>query len=86
MKSQATYGLTYEFEYDEKSFEFKTSLKSYQTHINVNGNTQEMFDHIAFNINNFGYNTEIEGVGFVGYFGIIPYKEPYSGIMVIDEY
>ena len=48
-----------------------------------------MLKHVAFHVSRFGYDSMVEGVGYVGYNERKPTEEPYTGIMVgedFDEY
>ena len=75
-----------ELSYDENSAEFKEALESYQDVIEKNGTKGSMLRHVAFYVTRFGTDGMIEGVGYVGYNGRVPKKEPYSGIMVGEDF
>ena len=71
--------------YDENSKEFKEALESYNDVI-ASGDAEDMLKHVAFYVTRFGTDGMIEGVGYVGYNGRKPTEEPYSGIMVGEDY
>lgn len=78
-----------ELTYDENSTEFKEALESYKASMNPKAKKKEMLQHVAFYVTKFGTDGMVEGVGFVGHNGRKPDEEPYSGIMVgedFDEY
>ncbi len=76
-----------ELTYDENSTEFKDALASYADSIMERGAKKDaMLKHVAFYVNRFGIDEMVEGVGYVGYNGREPTEEPYSGIMVGEDY
>jgi len=75
-----------ELTYDENSPEFKEALESYQEAIVKKGNKVSMLKHVAFNVTRFGTDRMVDGIGYVGYNGRKPSEEPYSGIMVSEDY
>jgi len=81
-------GLTGEVEltFDENSAEFKEALEGYKDCIERNGNKESMLKHVAFYVTRFGIDGMVEGVGYVGYNGRKPTEEPYSGIMVGEDF
>lgn len=88
---KTTIALTGQIEliYDENSTEFKEALESYRASMYPKAKKKDMLLHVAFYVLKFGTDGMVEGVGFVGYNGRKPYEEPYSGIMVgedFDEY
>ena len=72
--------------YDENSPEFKEALEGYQEVIEKRGNKGSMLKHVSFYVTRFGTDVMVEGVGYVGYNGRKPTEEPYSGIMVGEDY
>ncbi len=75
-----------ELTYDENSPEFKEALEGYQEVIEKKGDKESMLKHVAFYITRFGTDGMVEGVGYVGYNGRKSTEEPYSGIMVGEDY
>lgn len=75
-----------ELTYDENSEEFKEALNDYQTLIDEDGTKEDLLNHVAFYVNRFGTDGMVEGVGYVGLNGRKPKEEPYSGIMVGEDY
>ena len=75
-----------ELTYDENSPEFKEAIKGYQDVIEKEGDKESMLKHVAFYVTRFGTDGMVEGVGYVGYNGRKPTEEPYSGIMVGEDY
>ena len=75
-----------ELTYDENSPEFKEALEGYQEVIDKGGDKESMLKHVAFYVTRFGTDGMVEGVGYVGYNGRKPTEEPYSGIMVGEDY
>lgn len=75
-----------ELTYDENSEEFKQTLIEYRECIDQTATTDDMLKHVAFHVNRFGFETMVEGVGYVGYNGWKNSEEPYSGIMVGEDY
>jgi len=75
-----------ELTYDENSPEFKEAIEGYQDVIEKEGDKESMLKHVAFYVTRFGTNGMVEGVGYVGYNGRKPTEEPYSGIMVGEDY
>lgn len=69
-------------EYDDSSNEFKEALASYLEVIEPAGSVESMLAHVAFHVVRFGSDRMVEGVGYIGYNGLKPKDEPYSGIMV----
>ena len=45
-----------------------------------------MLKHVAFYVTIFGTDGMVEGIGYVGYNGRKPTDEPYSGIMVSEDF
>lgn len=72
--------------YDENSVEFKEALQGYRDCIDKRGSSTDMLKHVAFYVTRFGTDGMVEGVGYVGYNGRKPTEEPYSGIMVGEDY
>jgi hypothetical protein len=75
-----------ELTYDENSPEFKEALEGYQEVIEKGANKESMLKHVAFYVTRFGTDGMVEGVGYVGYNGRKPTEQPYSGIMVGEDY
>jgi len=75
-----------ELTYDENSPEFKEALEGYQEVIERDGDKESMLKHVAFYVTRFGTDGMVEGVGYVGYNGRKPTEEPYSGIMVGEDF
>lgn len=75
-----------ELTYNDKSKEFKEALEGYRKCVNPKGDKAEMLQHVAFYVTRFGTDGMVEGVGYVGYNGRKPTEEPYSGIMVGEDY
>ena len=75
-----------ELTYDENSPEFKEALEGYQEVIEKGASKESMLKHVAFYVTRFGTDGMVEGVGYVGYNGKKPTEEPYSGIMVGEDY
>jgi hypothetical protein len=75
-----------ELTYDEKSTEFIEALASYAEIMERGAKKDAMLKHVAFYVNRFGIDGMVEGVGYVGYNGRKPTEEPYSGIMVSEDY
>ena len=75
-----------ELSYDVNSKEFKDTLVAYKDIIDAGGTKEDMLKHVAFHVTRFGYESMVEGVGYVGYNGRIPKEEPYSGIMIKNGY
>lgn len=75
-----------ELTYDENSKEFIEALESYKEGMSKRAKKEEMLQHVAFYITRFGVESMVEGVGYVGYNGRKPTEEPYSGIMVSEDY
>lgn len=75
-----------ELSYDENSAEFKNALDGFREVITENGTKEDMLKHVAFYTNKFGTDGMVEGVGYVGYNGRKPNEEPYSGIMVGEDF
>ena len=75
-----------ELTYDENSSEFKEALEGYQEVIEKGGNKENMLKYVAFYVTRFGKHGMIEGVGYVGFNGRKPSEDPYSGIMVGEDY
>lgn len=75
-----------ELTYDENSKEFKEALDGYRQCIEKNGSKESMLKHTAFYVTRFGADGMVEGVGYVGYNGRKPMEEPYSGIMVSEDF
>lgn len=71
-----------ELTYNEKSKDFKEALKAYKKNIDRGGDIEGMLTHVAFHVTRFGYESMVEGVGYVGYKGKKSPNEPYSGIIV----
>jgi hypothetical protein len=74
-----------ELSYDENSSDFKEALKGFDCII-VNPTKEDMLKHVAFYVTRFGTDGMIEGVGYVGFNGRKPTEEPYSGIMIGEDY
>ena len=72
--------------YDKNSKEFKEALEGYRHSIDRTGSETDMLKHVAFYVTRFGTDGMVEGVGYVGYNGRKPTEEPYSGIMVGEDY
>ena len=75
-----------ELTYDENSNEFKESLEGYQQVIEKGGNKESMLKHVSFYVTRFGTDGMVEGIGYVGFNGRKPTEEPYSGIMISEDY
>ena len=75
-----------ELTYDENSEEFQTTLKEYTEIYDKGAKKEDMLLHVAYNVTRFGTDVMIEGVGYVGYNGRKPTEEPYSGIMVSEDF
>lgn len=75
-----------ELTYNEKSKEFKEALESYRDCMERNATAKSMLQHVAFYVTRFGIDGMVEGVGYVGYNGRKPKGEPYSGIMVGEDF
>ena len=75
-----------ELTYNENSEEFKKALEGYQEVIEKEGSKKSMLEHVAFYVTRFGTDGMVEGVGYVGFNGRKPKEEPYSGIMVGEDY
>ena len=73
-------------EYDENSPEFKEAFEGYTSCIERNGTIRSMLKHVAFYVTRFGTDGLVEGVGYVGYNGHKPTREPYSGIMIDEDF
>lgn len=88
MEKIATIDVTGEIKlkYDENSPEFKEALEGYRKCIDQNGSKHDMLRHVAFYITRFGIDGMVEGVGYVGYIEKKPTEEPYSGILVGEDF
>ncbi|RXK57548.1 hypothetical protein ESA94_20330 [Lacibacter luteus] len=88
MNSRTEFEITgyIELIYDENSTEFKEALEGYKKCIDKTGTKEDMLKHTAFYVTRFGTDGMVEGVGYVGYNGRKPTEEPYSGIMVSEDY
>jgi len=75
-----------ELSYDEQSKEFKEALEGYRQCMDKKGTKEDMLKHVAFYVTRFGTDGMVEGVGYVGYNGRKPTEEPYSGIMVSEDF
>lgn len=75
-----------ELTYDENSQEFKEALEGYRESMERNGTKESMLKHVAFYVTRFGTDGMVEGVGYVGYNGRKPKEEPYSGIMIGEDF
>jgi len=75
-----------ELSYDEQSKEFKEALEGYRQCMDKTGTKEDMLKHVAFYVTRFGTDGMVEGVGYVGYNGRKPTEEPYSGIMVSEDF
>ena len=75
-----------ELTYNENSPEFKEALEAYQEVIEKEGGKESMLEHVALYVTRFGTDGMVEGVGYVGLNGQKPKEEPYSGIMVGEDY
>jgi len=75
-----------ELAYEEDSKEFQEALAAYAHSIERGGSKESMLKHVAFYVTRFGTDGMVEGVGYVGYNGRKPTKEPYSGIMVGQDF
>lgn len=75
-----------ELSYNENSKEFKEALASYAEVMERGAKKEAMLRHVAFYVTRFGVDGMVEGVGYVGYNGRKPKEEPYSGIMVGEDY
>lgn len=72
--------------YDENSTEFKNALEGYRELIETDGSKERMLTYVAFCVVNFGVDSLVEGVGYLGCGGEQPHEAPYSGIMVGNDY
>jgi len=75
-----------ELTYDENSPEFREAIEGYQEVIEKGGDKESLLKHVASYVTRFGTDGMVEGVGYVGYNGRKPTEEPYSGIMVDEDY
>lgn len=75
-----------ELTFDDESKEFKEALESFKDVIASDGSKEVMLRHIAFYVTRFGVDQMVEGVGYVGFNGRKPTEEPFSGIMVDEDY
>lgn len=75
-----------ELTYDEKSKEFNEALEDYRECMYKKATKEDMLKHVAFYVTRFGTDGMVEGVGYVGYNGRKPTEEPYSGIMVSEDF
>lgn len=75
-----------ELSYDENSKEFIEAFEGYKECMSKRAKKEEMLQHVAFYITRFGIDSMVEGVGYVGYNGTKPSEDPYSGIMVSEDY
>jgi hypothetical protein len=75
-----------ELTYNEQSKEFKEALEGYRKCMDKTGTKEDMLKHVAFYVTRFGTDGMVEGVGYVGYNGRKPTEEPYSGIMVSEDF
>ena len=76
-----------ELSYDENSTDFKESFQSYKKHIR-NDDIDGFLSHICHNILHFGWETSVDGVGYVKpkfkKWSEIP--EPRSGVELVSDH
>lgn len=87
MINQLEIELQYSFriEYDPNSDLFKQTLKDYNEVIDKRATEKDMLNQIVWQVNKFGAERMIEGVGFIAVDGL-PQGDPYSGINIKSGY
>ena len=74
------------FSYDENSPEFKQAYQDYKEVIDSGStSTDDMIQHIAYNVGRMGVENMVEGVGYVKYNGKVEDEDMYCGVELLDE-
>jgi hypothetical protein len=74
-----------EYDYDPDSKEFKDALAAYLEVVDKNGDINGMFEHITLNLNRWGADKMVEGVGFIGITGRPVPAKLFAGITVDSD-